>query len=114
MEISEIKKKLRTFNLKIGDTIETPLIGAMWERKQWKITKEFIEWINTDEQPVKNWGLIPDINPDDFMETTTIKNIEIEPGVFIESVEGVFKTPERYDPFEGMHPDHIVDIKLIR
>jgi hypothetical protein len=33
MEISEIKKKLRIFNLKIGDTIETPLIGAIWETK---------------------------------------------------------------------------------
>jgi hypothetical protein len=112
MEISEIKKKLRALHLNIGDIIETPLTGAIWETKQWVISKEFLEWIYVDEKPHKSWGLIPDLNPDDFIEST-IKTEEIEPGVFIEHVEGEFKNSEQYDPFEGMHPDHIFDIKSL-
>ena len=70
MEISEIKKKLRALHLNIGDIIETPLTGAIWETKQWVISKEFLEWIYVDEKPHKSWGLIPDLNPDDFIEST--------------------------------------------
>ena len=113
MEISEIKRKLRALNLSIGDIIETSLTGSVEETQQWKITEEFLDWINVDEKPHKSWGLIPDFNPDDFIEPK-IKTIEIEPGVFIEYAEGEFKKHERYDPFEGMHPDHILNIKLIR
>lgn len=111
--MSEIINKLRAFNLKVGDIIETTLVGAELQAEKWKINKEFLEWINKDEEPHKGpTGLITaELSDFDDFEKLITKSTEL--GGDIYHTEGIFYNDKGFDPFNGMHPDHITDIKLV-
>lgn len=96
MERQKVKEILRSFNLRIGERIRTRLTGATLPYMDWEITASFLLWINTDEDPHKSIGLIPDLNLEE-----------------IQALLSTYRSSEYFDPFDGMHPDHIEEILLI-
>jgi len=58
VDLKQVKKKLKLLNLKVGEIVETPLVGAIWKTKNWKITKEFLVWINKEDPEIIGTGFI--------------------------------------------------------